>query len=89
MTCNYCRDEKVLILTSDGNPIYVGIENDEYYLMNYDSYKGNKVKINYCPMCGKKLKGENIEYEYTNKYKEELKRMTKEELLAFEELLEN
>lgn len=39
MICNYCRDEKILMLTSDSNPIYIGTENDEYYLINYDSYK--------------------------------------------------
>ena len=53
--CDYCENEKELILTSDGNPIYVGVENGKYHLINYDSYKGNKIEINYCPMCGKRL----------------------------------
>lgn len=63
--CKYCNgSEETIMYTSDDNSIYIGEggtykyhnDNSGYIcLINSDSYKGNEVKINYCPMCGKKL----------------------------------
>lgn len=61
--CKYCNgNEETIMYTSDGNSIYIGKgqygdNSGNICLINSDSYKGNEVKINYCPMCGKKLEG--------------------------------
>lgn len=72
--CKFCNgSEETIMYTSDGNSIYIGEGGTfKYYednsgkmcLINSDSYKGNEVEINYCPMCGKKLKDENKEIDY-------------------------
>lgn len=55
--CGYCKDEeKTIMYTSDGNSIYIRKNNDnEFCLINSDTYSGNIKRISYCPMCGKKL----------------------------------
>lgn len=50
-------------------------------IINLADFKNNKVVKN--------VAKNNSEDKYVNKYKEALKKMSKEELLKFEELLEN
>lgn len=60
--CEYCEKEKPI---ANGEEWTINIENTygekelyiEMYLGGYESIEDNTyVKINYCPMCGKKLK---------------------------------
>lgn len=55
--CDYCNgEEKTIMYTADDNSIYIGKNDDnEFCLINSDSYNGNIKRISYCPMCGKKL----------------------------------
>lgn len=55
--CDYCKgEERTIMYTADCNSIYIGKnDNNEFCLINSDTYDGNIKRISYCPMCGKKL----------------------------------
>ena len=52
--CDFCRNKKKII-DGKGNLVFFGAENN----MMFDNSDGKEivgdVKINYCPICGRKL----------------------------------
>jgi hypothetical protein len=52
--CDFCRNKKKII-DGKGNLVFFGAENN----MMFDNSDGKEiagaVKINFCPMCGRKL----------------------------------
>ena len=63
--CEYCNEEsrKPFILNDDVS-VFIN-DKDELMIINHYSHKAENKKINYCPMCGRKLKKEQ-ENETTN-----------------------
>jgi len=63
--CEYCNGEdKEFDYTEDvgkctvgisGNELWFQCMNNEYVDSRYEYYGSGSIKINYCPMCGKKL----------------------------------
>jgi len=63
--CEYCNDkDKEFDYIKDVGKCSIGISgkelwfqcmNDEYTNTRYEYYGSGNIKINYCPMCGKKL----------------------------------
>jgi DNA-directed RNA polymerase subunit RPC12/RpoP len=56
--CKYCNGKEDVITTNDD--FSIGIENNEleiYYQDpdNFHNLQSTKIKMNYCPLCGKKL----------------------------------
>jgi len=52
--CTYCKDGKQLLGTTGDNPWYINDCKNEIYSDNDDT-SVQTIKINYCPMCGRKL----------------------------------
>lgn len=58
--CKYCKSASLFkkVLLSDDLPIKVNIDSD-YLLVTYNGIH-EAFKINYCPICGKKIKNDTI-----------------------------
>lgn len=58
--CKYCKPDGLFkkILLSDDLPIKVNIDSD-YLLVTYNGIH-EAIKINYCPMCGRKLRKKDV-----------------------------
>lgn len=58
--CKYCKSDDLFkkTLLSDDLPIKVKIDSD-YLLVTYNGIH-EAIKINYCPICGKKIKNNTI-----------------------------
>ncbi|MBW9153362.1 hypothetical protein [Clostridium estertheticum] len=52
--CTYCKDGKELLGTTGGNIWYIDDDKNEIY-SNKDDVLVQTIKIEYCPMCGRKL----------------------------------
>ncbi|MCB2294483.1 hypothetical protein LGK95_13285 [Clostridium algoriphilum] len=52
--CTYCKDGKQLLGTTGGNQWYINDSKNEIHSDN-DDISVQTIKINYCPMCGRKL----------------------------------
>jgi len=51
--CTYCKDGIQLLDTTGDNRWYISDSKNEIHSGNDESLQ--TIKINYCPMCGKKL----------------------------------
>ena len=51
--CTYCKDGKQLLGTTGNNSWYINDSENEIHSDKGDTFQ--TIKINYCPMCGRKL----------------------------------
>lgn len=64
--CDLKNGEEKLIRKGDWNYLYIGRDQDEYYLIAKGDGNVN-MQLNYCPKCGKVLNNE-LEEELEDKY---------------------
>ena len=59
MSCKYCRktvpSEEILVC-EEGEVIVIETRSNDYVLNIYTEHENIGITINYCPMCGRKLK---------------------------------
>ncbi len=56
LECKYCKPGSIIDISGD-LPIRIEVDPDGYIISIYNGIH-EAIKINYCPICGKKLKKE-------------------------------
>ena len=67
--CKYCEGREAILYNYPADLSKIIIKDGEILFLNFMENRINYTRINYCPMCGRKL---GVEYAYYGKAKRNL-----------------